>query len=167
MNMRFVCFILLTFIFGFKSVSSHCLCPQPWRHYNKHCYIHIRSLLTFQEAESWCNNLPNGVGGGHLVSILSKEELDFLRDTFQPVQEVVTWIGLTDLEEENVFVWTDGSHVNYTKFEKSQPDNNKGQEHCIHMKANGKWNDYPCFGTAFFICKSEHWNWHSCGRPDI
>ncbi|XP_061392245.1 lectin subunit alpha-like [Musca vetustissima] len=70
------------------------------------------------------------------------------------------WIGATDLEvitEKNrPFYWsTTGRRVKFADWSIHQPDNYKGNEHCLHLYApyNLKWNDAPCTMKQGFICE--------------
>lgn len=42
----------------------------------------------------------------------------------------------------------------YTNFENKQPDNYKGEEHCVEVRYRGlKWNDLDCSDEHYFICR--------------
>jgi len=59
------------------------------------------------------------------------------------------WIGLTDRVTEGYFEWLDESDVNYTYWERGQPDNSGGDENCVHMGYYGTgWNDQGCERTT-------------------
>lgn len=68
------------------------------------------------------------------------------------------WVGLNDIDEENVFVWTDGSPKSYAKFYSNQPNNAGGNEDCVVMFKNfgGVYGDYPCSNTNTFICETNY-----------
>ncbi|KAK6024186.1 lectin C-type domain protein [Ostertagia ostertagi] len=53
--------------------------------------------------------------------------------------------------------WTDGSPVDYTRWDHKQPDNWYGREHCTQVFRTGRprsWNDAECsLKLNGFICK--------------
>ncbi|KAK6052402.1 hypothetical protein COOONC_10092 [Cooperia oncophora] len=58
------------------------------------------------------------------------------------------------------WVWTDGTPVIYTNWDKKQPDNWHGEEACTHMfnhdtdPAAKRWNDVNCNKKmSSFVCK--------------
>ena len=77
-------------------------------------------------------------------------------------RSIIVWIGLNDLSNESVLVWTDGTSVNYTNWSTGNPSNSGGIEHCTQLLAtNGAWNDIACeppYGGSWqaggFICNS-------------
>lgn len=63
----------------------------------------------------------------------------------------------TDLGHEGSFVWlTTGLPLIYKNFLKHQPDNARGNEHCLELHGNGQWNDAPCTYNYFSVC--QFWN---------
>ena len=42
------------------------------------------------------------------------------------------WIGLSDLDQEMYYSWTDGSEVTFTNWAYYEP-NNSGEEDCVEM----------------------------------
>ncbi|KIH65062.1 lectin C-type domain protein [Ancylostoma duodenale] len=71
--------------------------------------------------------------GGHLVSIHSEEENDFVADIIGHDKKFHTWIGLQRTEDHDVWRWTDGSAVNFTAWYTNQPDGSPAYKHnCGH-----------------------------------
>ena len=67
------------------------------------------------------------------------------------------WIGLNDIAEEGVFVWTDGSPNTYTRFFGNDPDNYQDKEDCgVIVKSGGGLRDMACDGTYTFICETKY-----------
>ena len=56
------------------------------------------------------------------------------------------WIGATDAHSEGNFVWLSGTPWSYTNWNGGEP-NNSGDEDCVHLREDGKWNDLPCAST--------------------
>ena len=73
--------------------------------------------------------------GGHLVTITSQAENDFVSSQ---VGEI--WIGLTDAATEGTFVWENGEPVTYVNWRVDEP-NNSGNEDYTEMYDDGEWND--------------------------
>lgn len=77
-----------------------------------HYYGLTQTALSWTDAEAEANS-----AGGHLVSINSQAEQDFIVATFlNALQDDATpfWIGLTDQVEEGDFVWSSGEALTYT-----------------------------------------------------
>ncbi|KAJ6640948.1 Lectin subunit alpha [Pseudolycoriella hygida] len=64
------------------------------------------------------------------------------------------WISAADLAKEGRFSWySTGDLVTYKNFRKSQPDNYRGNEHCVQFSNIYAWNDVRCNALAYFICE--------------
>jgi hypothetical protein len=65
------------------------------------------------------------------------------------------WIGASDLKV-NQWLWNeDFSPMNYTNWNKGQPDGGS-RENCVNFYGeihNGRWNDFTCDSSLQFICK--------------
>ncbi|CAJ0923651.1 unnamed protein product, partial [Mesorhabditis belari] len=84
-------------------------------------YKAIDQKMTFDEAVAYCGSKKS-----HLVTIHSQEENDFVQELAKSVNSLdFFWIGLKrNPNKENAFEWTDGSSVDFTKWDESQPDSN-------------------------------------------
>ena len=105
--------------------------------------------LSGEDAENYCQG-----EGGHLTSIHSEEENDFvsLLDSDQ------MRIGGTDVLKEGTFVWTDGSAFNFTNWGGNNPNNgNGGGQDCVTINYGGPglWDDQSCSSSHLgkFVCK--------------
>lgn len=64
------------------------------------------------------------------------------------------WNGGNDLETEGNWVWiSHGCPFKFNNWEKNQPDNYKGIEHCVFMSQVFQWNDFNCKQLFFYICE--------------
>src|SRR5262245_61233653 len=110
-----------------------------------------------QTTETWLSAEAEAVGlGGHLASITSQGEQDFLVNTFLSGAngQNVYWPGLTDQAVEGTFVWTSGEDVTYTNWQSGEPNNFLGVEDFVainwHFSFNigsfATWNDLPVNG---------------------
>ena len=128
------------------------LCPDGWSHFNLSCYILIKKSLSWSVAEGYCNKL-----GGHLASVHSLEENDFISG----LADGEYWIGANDMKTEGQWVWSDGSALGYTNWFAGEPNDSSppyyGREDCMHYRkySSGRkqWNDQNCDKTYNFVCK--------------
>ncbi|KAK6014664.1 lectin C-type domain protein [Ostertagia ostertagi] len=109
--------------------------------------------------------------GGHLVSIHSAEENDFVQSLTSTIEvaknwQDFVWIGL---RQENwpvstVWTWTDGTPFDYSNWAPRQPDDKDKREHCTQMYniplpgvgyvVPYQWNDIWCeTEMKHFVCK--------------
>jgi len=124
-------------------------CIDGWSAFGSNCYKYFEASLPWQNAENQCK-----LEGGHLASIHSKEENDFIKSITTPKW---FWIGLTDFTE-GVWVWSDGSPFSFSNWLGSGPSNSGGNEDCTHGTQDeaGNWNDVNCVTASVlgFVCKT-------------
>ncbi|KAK0412069.1 hypothetical protein QR680_006017 [Steinernema hermaphroditum] len=113
-----------------------------------HLYIVNRHALTWEDAEQFCVDQ-----NGHLSSILSKEEADFVTSLMK--NENINfdfWIG--GRREGEQFHWADGSSWDFTDFHYGQP-NGISENSCLQIyDANFKeWMNYDCKREFPSVCK--------------
>lgn len=127
-------------------------------------FLALLALSATLSAQTWVQNPGNGfyyaltqpmtwhaaeaqakTWGGHLVTIRSKAEHDWLWKQF--AAEV--WIGYSDAAQEGTWVWTSGETSSYTNWASGQPDNAGNTEHYAHLWAQrgGAWNDDDASST--------------------
>lgn len=76
--------------------------------------------------------------GGHVISIGSEEENQFISDKFMSHS---IYIGLTDTKKEGRFEWDSGESLSYTNWSYNQPNNHQGGQDYVEMMNTGEWND--------------------------
>lgn len=89
-----------------------------------------------------------------LVKIDSSDESSFIK-TIAPDRRVAWgyWIGLTDVDMENHWKWSDGSSLGaYTNWGTLEPNNHLVEEDCVSLWARS-WFDIPCDWKTKFICE--------------
>ena len=87
-----------------------------------------------------------------LVDVGSNEENVYIQHRHNGQK---SWLGLNDISTEGNFTWADAGLVNWTAWEKNQP-NNFGDEDCAHalgFKYNYKWSDAKCSDCHPYTCK--------------
>ena len=92
--------------------------PTPVYEWNGHFYALTESEMDWQSAEAEAVS-----HGGHLITINGKEEQAFVEKTFLTPPDSVYWIGMTDAEREGHWHWISGEPVEYTNWERAEPNN--------------------------------------------
>lgn len=148
-------------------VLSALSCPDGWGstmdypHNGKAtCYAVFPSEETpgyksWSQAETTCTEL-----GGHLVSILSKAENEHVRSLLMQAHigsiiEGDAWIGLSDVETETEWTWSDGSLEDFANWDSGEPDDSVGTNNCALMisKDKMKWAAAKCDLLLAYVCK--------------
>ncbi|CAJ1084350.1 C-type mannose receptor 2-like [Xyrichtys novacula] len=126
-------------------------CPSGWSQYGKSCYIFHFQPMAWAVAEKHCTT-----EGGNLVSLHSRDEYDFIRNTLQRVagRQVNIWLGGNDASKEGVWLWSDGSYFDFNGWNKGEPNNFQGHENCMEMNYEGRdvVNDNSCWKKKSFFC---------------
>ncbi|XP_044026914.1 lactose-binding lectin l-2-like [Siniperca chuatsi] len=128
-------------------------CPMFWYSFNGRCYKYVATHMTWADAELNCVSER-----ANLVSIHSLKEENFVKSLIKNFDhaEGGTWIGLSDIQKEGGWMWSDGSAVNFVFWSAGQPDNTQRNEHCgqNNNDKDKKWNDGPCSSTLPSVCVS-------------
>ena len=102
-------------------------------------YFYNPISQTGNNAQIWAQNY-----GANLISLQSATENACI------VSELnansfggVIWIGFNDVANEGSHVWYDQSPIVYTNWNGGEP-NNSGNEDCVQIYPDGKWNDLNC-----------------------
>lgn len=117
----------------------------------------LRTKETYHTEKKTWNDARNTCQqeGGDLAMVIYPSINDKLAE-----QKEVLWIGATDAEKENTFVWVNGRPVNEA-FDKlwneGQPDDaDLGGQDCVTINWNeqGKWDDSNCEKKNAFACQT-------------
>ncbi|XP_044127920.1 brevican core protein [Bufo gargarizans] len=131
-------------------------CLEDWDTFQGFCYKHFYDRKRWEEAETHCREY-----GGHLVSIVTPEEQDFVNNQYKDFQ----WTGLNDRTIEGDFQWSDGNPLLFENWNQGQPDSYfLSGEDCVVMgwHDGGLWSDVPCNYHLPYTCKM---GLVSCGPP--
>ncbi|XP_067302919.1 macrophage mannose receptor 1-like [Pseudorasbora parva] len=134
-------------------------CPSvEWVPYASHCYNLQRGKKTWSDALAACHK-----EGADLASVHNIEEHSFIISQmgYLPTDEL--WIGLNDQRTQNLFEWSDRTHVTFTKWIVGEPSHAINRmEDCVLIKGKeGRWADHVCETELGYICKKK-----STNKPD-
>lgn len=99
----------------------------------------IESITSWNEANMYCQKK-----GGHLATITSKEEDDYLYQLLQNSNRMNAYFGLSDAEKEGTWKWITGEAVDYLNWATGEPNaENDKEDYAMYYFKNtdGKWND--------------------------
>ncbi|MBR5294130.1 MAG: hypothetical protein IKU31_05080, partial [Oscillospiraceae bacterium] len=107
--------------------------------FNGHTYQIYNCAPTWDEAKAHCEAL-----GGHLATITSQEENDYLYHFIGSRNVTNAFFGYTDEAEEGTWVWVNGETSDYTNWHSGEPSNSNKKEHYAMFYKDfkdGTWND--------------------------
>lgn len=126
-------------------------------YFNGHWYKVIEEKKTWDEAKSYCENL-----GGHLGTITSQEEQDFIFNLTKEFEVNGHWLGGTDSIEEGNWTWINSDKWSYTNWDIGEPNNTHQNQHYLHIYGKthptgteGYWDDVENTSHLYFICEWE------------
>lgn len=147
--------------------------PTAYATYNGHTYQLFDESLTWDDANSYCNEL-----NGHLVTITTEDEQKFIETLLENGGQKQYWIGM---KTEGAPTWVTGETYQYSNWDRGEPNNNRksgATEDCVHIynvanpavggSERFKWNDmfndntYPGEENHFsleyvgFICEWDY-----------
>ncbi|MDR1560577.1 MAG: Ig-like domain-containing protein [Clostridiales bacterium] len=113
----------------------------------------------FDEAMSWAQAKARAEQlGGHLATITSLAEQNFINSLFKPIRRTNYWLGGTDTATEGVWTWITGEAFSYQNWDSGQPDNTGNQDYLVLWpNSGGRWDDGDNNNPADFgfICEWE------------
>ncbi len=109
--------------------------------FNGHEYKYIDEDTTWKDARSACVAL-----GGHLATITSAEEKDFIESQFGPLSKHGGgWIGAYSNGayggDKDDWRWVTGEEWSYTNWAEGEPNNYQGSEWFVSLRPEMTWND--------------------------
>ena len=107
-------------------------------------------------------NCQSAIDDGELVKIETDKENEFIKNEYLNTKGRY-WIGLSDIDNEGEWKWTDGTGLTgYKKWKSGQP-NNQGRDgqDCVailqgnysSVHYNAEWNDIKCPRKLRYICE--------------
>lgn len=119
------------------------------RLYHGHRYLLIPLFVEAPRAKGLAEKF-----GGHVVSINSADEQQWLQEQFS-LPGMGLWIGGSDHAREGVWTWYTGEKSEFKNWAGGQPDNAHGKEHYVIMQPDGMWNDVEAEFLFPFIIEWE------------
>ncbi|KAL2080613.1 hypothetical protein ACEWY4_024406 [Coilia grayii] len=117
------------------------VCPSGWIKYGSRCFKLVTSSMSWVSAENHCMSQH-----GHLASVHSLEEYDFLQTVVQLSGHSVAWLG--GFYFEGYWMWIDRAHFYYTNWYSQ----NSGTSYpCIYLR-NSALEVSPTFVREIVAC---------------
>lgn len=132
------------------TVSEGTITPVVRKSFNGHIYAVYDANVWYDRSK----DIAEKTMGGHLVTITSAEEDDFVQSLIANGKYEHYWIGGSDAASEGNFKWSTGEAMSYTHWTAGEPNNSGGSEHYMEKyKSTGLWNDNrnDCDGTGFIV----------------
>jgi hypothetical protein len=109
------------------------------------CYVVSTEGAVWADARDECVALQ-----ATLVKVETADEDAFIGTLLG----VNLWLGASDTATENVFVWTDGTPIEFGNWGADQPDRFPGPD-CVEKRitAGRQWFDQPCDNVRAFVCE--------------
>ncbi|KAK7166890.1 hypothetical protein R3I94_001310 [Phoxinus phoxinus] len=131
--------------------SERCrVCTDDWRVFGCRCFKFFYNLQTWIDAEKFCLDLD-----GNLASAHSVEEYTFIERLirYEAASSTRAWIGGHDAVQEGVWLWSDGTKMNF-EYWSPEPDDDWYNERCLELKytSGGYWDDDVCTVKKPFVC---------------
>ncbi|MDG2350026.1 MAG: lectin-like protein, partial [Flavobacteriaceae bacterium] len=112
--------------------------------------------ITTETMSATDGNILVGNNGGYMATITDADENQWIYDAAVASNggnNIRFWIGLTDVAEEGVFLWMDGTTFDYENWHNGEPNNLNGNEHCVELGRfnSSTWNDEPCTNQKYIL----------------
>ncbi|XP_048163078.1 macrophage mannose receptor 1-like [Corvus hawaiiensis] len=138
------------------TASPLLFCPDGWQSIpqSSFCFKIFQGgrekMQTWFEARDFCRTI-----GGDLACIHSEEEQNLIARLDRGYIHYSYWMGLSALNSDGGFTWSDGSPVNFEKWSHGEPNNYDGNEKCGVFTGylNMNWNDLFCEHMLDYVCQ--------------
>ena len=115
---------------------------------NGHYYqlVELPSGINWYDArDAAAASRHNGIYG-HLATVTSSQEDDFLVNAFPQLFPEYVWLGASDEQEEGTWLWITGEPWSYTNWDPGSGEPNGGtSENCLDYSDDSvNWNDESC-----------------------
>ncbi|XP_053573886.1 hepatic lectin isoform X2 [Bombina bombina] len=131
-----------------ENASKKASCESGWSTIGNNCYYFSSTKSNWMKARAMCMKKNSD-----LVVINNKEEQDFISGRTSSMRY---WIGLSDLDDEGVWTWVDGTDYekSFKFWKKGEPNDYSSNEDCAHVWTSGEWNDVHCtYDQAYAVCE--------------
>jgi len=128
------------------------ICEWDEPHYNQQKYKLFDLSMTWNEAKEYCEHI-----NGHLVTITSQEEQNYLQFLIGNGNKGQYWIG--GYKQDDEWAWITDEKWNYSNWANGEPNNEENDECCIEIINKpfstltfGEWNDLNPSGDPGTTC---------------
>lgn len=129
---------------------------------NGHTYdvVEVPGGITWADANAAAQSMANGgsLCPGHLATVTSQAESDFLVATFGGALLNLKWLGgfqnPAGVEPAGGWEWVTGEAWSYTNWGGSEPNNLGNEDALVLFFGNGTWNDAPegfLYGSGGYV----------------
>ena len=148
--------VLTSIIIPFRSksksipfISSICILMSP----QINAFFVGPEPMDWHAAKSYCESRNT-----RLASIHSADDQEKAKTACQTkAGSEGCWIGLSEVEIEGEYVWSDGTSYDYSGSWAPGEPNNSGELECVHLRPNSdfEWNDRNCYYPNIYpLCNS-------------
>lgn len=116
--------------------------------WGKHQYQVVLTKLSWHDAKKACEQ-----AGGHLVIVGSEEENRHIATLLAGRD---AWIGCTDEAAEGIWLWVDGSKLDYAGWDPGPPEPNAAwdnEDYGMTRGSEGLWNDSTPGWCDAYVCE--------------
>lgn len=121
--------------------------------FNGNYYQYFDESMTWEEANAKCEEL-----GGHLATITSQDEQDFIYSLIKEGTKNDYFLGGLN-PQENIISWTTEENAVYSNWNRGEPNDSAGyyEQYIEIIRNTGKWNDTRNYllDQNGFICEWE------------
>ncbi len=114
-------------------------------------YLLCEVTADWEDARNACLGL-----GMDLAVFEDHDENVAASDAIATIYADSVWIGLSDLDDEGIWTWVDGTLLGYEDAWRSGEPNDYGSgEDCVHTNYSGTalWNGFTCGSDQVFLCE--------------
>uniref|UniRef100_A0A8C3KED6 MRC1 protein n=1 Tax=Calidris pygmaea TaxID=425635 RepID=A0A8C3KED6_9CHAR len=131
-------------------------CPEGWQSVAQSSFCFKIFQRGREKMETWfgARDFCRAIGGD-LACIHSEEEQNLIISLRRDYIHFSYWMGLSALDSDGGFIWSDGSPVNFEKWAHGEPNNYDGNEKCGVFSGynNMNWNDLYCGYMQDYVCQ--------------
>ncbi|KAK2863344.1 hypothetical protein Q5P01_002877 [Channa striata] len=129
---------------GSDLVNKSVTCSEGWFHFDGRCFKYVQKPMSWSKAELNCLSM-----GAHLASVHNLQEYEEIQRQIVAATHHYneTWIGGSDAQLEDVWLWSDGSIFHYShSWCPKEPNNAGGSQHCLRINYGDQkcWDDFQC-----------------------
>nr|XP_033476233.1 type-2 ice-structuring protein-like [Epinephelus lanceolatus]XP_033476256.1 type-2 ice-structuring protein-like [Epinephelus lanceolatus] len=122
-------------------------CRDGWHEFEGRCFQYIPRVLSWATAERNCKNLKS-----HLASVHNHHEYQFIQKMIRTITQDSreTWIGGSDCQQKDTWLWSDGSIFFWTFWCAGQ----RNTSGCLQMNHGGEdcWHEDECSSKLPSVC---------------